>query len=175
MPEKGLLPLAKDIINTCCDVQLLTCHASNLCKLRASCPNLPLAPRPCPQLRSSLLQLERESAPSALSSWAVNYCRRNSGTRGVCVIILHATPPFFLVFSLHFFCFCSTQISQLQMNFNFMQNERCKWQTSRGNFVTAGGDGDGGALCGKWSFSIRPQKKRNFKVAQEGEGRKGGG
>lgn len=103
MPEKGLLPLAKDIINTCCDVQLLTCHASNLCKLRASCPNLPLAPRPCPQLRSSLLQVKGESAPSALSSWAVNYCRRNSDTRGVCVIILHATPPLFFSFLSSFF------------------------------------------------------------------------
>lgn len=51
---EGVLPLSKDIINTCCDVQLLTCHASNLCKLRASCPNLPLAPCHMP------LQVERE-------------------------------------------------------------------------------------------------------------------
>lgn len=45
----------------------------------------------------------------------------------------------------------------------------CKTNASWGNFVTAGGGSGSVALCGKWSFSIRPQKKRNFKVAQEGE------
>lgn len=79
----------------------VTCHASNLCKLWASCSTCPLhlpLPLPCPPPHALAATVER-----ALSECIKQLSRKLLRQHGVCVIILQATLLFFFIIFRSFF------------------------------------------------------------------------